>query len=226
MKKSTLLLFILIMVPAAPASAEFSGTFELGPSGCEAMGLCKLTYDLKFKDAKGIEWQANAKDETDGATIPNWAQPFIGKPFDESYIKAAVIHDHYCNRHVRPWRQTHRSFYDALVELNVGTKKSKLMYYAVYLYGPKWVELIPGNACGANSNCINTFKTGGPVMQSRQAEYEKQGMLEDMREVEKLLEEQDASLEGLEKRAQNKRPNDFYYKHGDRVITNTGLAVE
>lgn len=212
----------------SPASAEFLGTFELGPIGCEATGVCKLTYKLLYKDPNKIEWQADALDSTDGATIPTWAQPIIGKPFDKSYIKAAVIHDHYCVRQVRPWRQTHRAFYDALVELGVDSVKSKLMYYAVYLRGPKWVSLMPGKACGTNSNCINTFKTSKVIMQARPADYENKALLEDLMAVEKLLAEpgNDISLEFLEKRAQSKIPNDFYYKHGDLVEINGGLLTE
>jgi hypothetical protein len=92
------------------------------------------------------------------ATIPSWARPFVGGPFDPSYIKAAVIHDHYCDRHVRPWRSTHRAFYDALIALGLDTAKAKVMYYAVYLGGPKWVKLIPGKPCGSGIACINNVK--------------------------------------------------------------------
>jgi hypothetical protein len=43
-------------------------------------------------------------------------------------------------------------FYDGLVESGVDVAKAKLMYYAVYLAGPKWVQLVPGKPCGPN--CI------------------------------------------------------------------------
>src|SRR5687767_4148559 len=88
----------------ASCRADFEGNFELGPAGCEQTGKCILTYDFRFTDPKGLVWQAAASNKTDGASIPAWAQPIIGSPFDKSYIKAAVIHDHYCDRHVRPWR--------------------------------------------------------------------------------------------------------------------------
>ena len=210
-----------------PAFSEFIGNFDLGPSSCEDTGLCTLTYDFKYKDPKGLEWQANAKNTTDGASIPPWTQPIIGKPFDPSYIKAAVIHDHYCVRQVRPWRDTHRVFYDALLELGIDLAKAKLMYYAVYLGGPKWVELMPGKSCGTSA-CINSIKTGQKIMQSRPAEYDRAGFREELQEVEKLLIQSkgSVSLSDLEKRAQGKRPNDFYYTNGPRVTTLTGLPTE
>lgn len=213
------------MLPPA-ASAQFSGTFELSPTGCEEKGLCTLTYNLKYEDPKGIEWQADAQDETDGASIPPWAQPIIGKPFDSQFIKAAAIHDHYCVRQVRPWRQTHRVFYDALLEVGVDDIKAKIMYYAVYLGGPKWVKLTPGKNCG--KSCINSFKSGASAIQSRAADYDSTGFTEDLQQVEQLLIKSNGmiSLGDLEKRAQIKRPNDFYFQNGDVVETNTGLPTQ
>lgn len=218
-----------------PAFAQFTGKFDLHPSGCQDTGKCTLTYNLLFKDPKGVEWQADANDVTDGASIPLWAQPFVGTPFDPSYLKAAVIHDHYCDRHVRPWRQTHRAFYDAMISLGVAEGKAKLMYYAVYLGGPKWVELIPGKSCGTGKACINQFdigdasiKTDKPVYFSRPADYTNPDFLKELATVQQLLSAQSASisLEDLEKRAVQKRPNDFYYEHGDKMTTGGGFVLE
>lgn len=215
-----------IAILSSSAFGQFSGTFELSPAGCQAKGECKLSFDLQYKDPKGVVWQADAKDKTDGASIPPWAQPFVGNPFDPQFVKAAAIHDHYCVRQVRPWRQTHRVFYDALLEQGVDTAKAKLMYYAVYLGGPKWVKLVPGKNCGGGClNSIGTLKSG---MQSRPADFNRPGFAEDLKEVEKLLSTPGASLSlgDLEKRAQSKRPNDLFYRHADFIVTNIGLQTE
>jgi hypothetical protein len=91
-----LLLFGLGIVVFSPsANAEFVGELKFTPAGCEAKEDCKLVYDFGYIDPKGIGWLTIAGDETDGASIPKWAQPFIGKPFEKAFIKAAVIHDHY-----------------------------------------------------------------------------------------------------------------------------------
>lgn len=230
------LAWLLAVAVIGPANAQFTGKFELGPPGCEEKGLCTLTYDLRYADPNGVVWLAAAKDKTDGASIPAWAQPFVGKPFDTSYLKAAVIHDHYCDRHVRPWRQTHRVFYDGLVELGVSGIKAKLMYFGVYLGGPKWVELIPGKKCG--QNCIFKFDPkislqGGAsapgeaatTIMARPADYASQGFAVQMQETEKLLNEHGdkIDLQFLEARARQIRPDDFYYKHGDSVELGAGL---
>lgn len=225
---------LLVAGTSIPANAEFIGQFELGPAGCEDTGKCTLTYDFKYRDPKGEEWQAAANNTTDGATIPDWAQPFIGRPFDKSYIKAAVIHDHYCVRHVRTWRATHRVFYDALMESGLSVAKAKLMYYAVYLGGPKWVELIPGKNCG--QNCL--FKVDiaipgvAPVLKKqmlvRAADFDEPGFSAELKDVEKLIEQygDKADLAFLEKRAEKMKPDDLYYKSGDKIVLGGGLAIE
>ena len=104
---------------SSSAAAQFIGNLELNPPGCQATGQCTLGSDLRYTDPNGLTWQAAAGNRTDGASIPFWAQPIVGAPFDESYIKAAVIHDHYCDRHVRSWRATHR----VSLRLTAGTRR-------------------------------------------------------------------------------------------------------
>jgi hypothetical protein len=240
--KATFLFFIAwlwaVLLAACPAAAAFIGTLEFAPPGCEQAGICILLQDFKYIDPNKTEWLTVKGDKTDGASIPTWAQPFIGEPFDKSYIKAAVIHDHYCDRHVRTWRDTHRVFYDALIELGVNVAKAKLMYYAVYLGGPKWVDLIPGKPCPNNSkNCLwnlaidQSFesKAAKPAVISRPADYEQPGFQEELKNVEKLLNEQGdmIDLKALEQRAEHLRPDDFFYKHPDRVtVRDVGFISE
>jgi hypothetical protein len=215
----------LLTVTAPSAFAGFEGNIVLAPPGCEDQGQCVLQFDLRYTDPQGVVWMAAAKDKTDGASIPPWAQPLIGKPFDKSYIKAAVIHDHYCDRHVRPWRQTHRAFYDALVDQGLPVAKAKVMYFAVYLGGPKWVDLISGKSCG--KNCI--FKVDLDIAVgmasskvttvARPAEYDTPGFALAVSDTDKYIAERggDVSLEELEARAKKLRPDDFYYLHGASV---------
>lgn len=151
----------------------FEGELAFLPQGCEADRKCRLANDITYNDPNGLTWKASKRGSdadpaiqtglTDGASIPVWAQPFIGKPFDKSYIKAAVVHDHYCyaENHVRSWRKTHRMFYNALIDSGVPVDKAKVMYFAVYLGGARWTSLVPGDACG--SDCINDALAGGGV---------------------------------------------------------------
>lgn len=225
--------FILLIVALTPfaAIAQFEGELVLEPPGCESVGLCTIKDKLRFRDTKGVDWEAAAGLKTDGASIPPVFQPIVGKPFERSFIKAAIIHDHYCERHVRSWRQTHRVFYEGLIAEGVPTAKAKVMYYGVYLGGPKWVELIPGNQC--QGNCINQLRNlatypGGPAIQSRPSQYDKPWLVEELRQISMEIEADPdrLSIEQLEARAQARRPDDFYFRNGDQVVTESGLPTE
>ncbi|CDG81234.1 DUF1353 domain-containing protein [Janthinobacterium agaricidamnosum] len=225
-----LIMLCLVMTSAAPgySFAQFTGHLELLPAGCQATGQCTLKNKLHFKDADHVEWEAKAGLVTDGASIPGIFQPIIGAPFDPSFIKAAIIHDHYCDRHVRPWRQTHKVFYEGLIDQGVSMVKAKTMYLAVMLGGPKWVQLIPGIACG--ENCINNVKTvaGVPGYRFRNADYSAPDIAPAMARLAALLEaDPDAiSIEEIDAYAESLRPMDFYFQHGAEVAVNDTAAIE
>lgn len=146
-------------------ASGFEGDLVFYPEGCEAERRCYLRNELRYTDPNSLGWVAAKRDDdapsyiqsgtTDGASIPVWAQPFIGRPFDPSYIKAAVIHDHYTypENRVRTWSASQRVFYDMLLDLGVSKSKAQIMYLGVLIGSRKWLELVPGEDCG--ENCIN-----------------------------------------------------------------------
>ena len=156
MRRAWFMLALLGLLPVNAARADFVGTLEFTPAGCEASRQCKLAFDFGYVDTKGVGWQANAGDDTDGATIPQWAQPLVGASFDRSFVKAAAIHDHYVNNHVRTWQQTHLMFYDALIDSGVPAHKAQIMYFAVLAGGPRWIELVEGIPCPVGMMCISS----------------------------------------------------------------------
>ncbi|WP_051904051.1 DUF1353 domain-containing protein [Neorhizobium vignae] len=114
---------VIALTFASPSLAAFVGELKLVPVGCEAEGFCTVEKEFGYVDLWGLGWMARAGLLTDGASIPPWDRPFVGQPFEAAFIKAAIIHDHYCDRHVHPWRQTHRVFFDALLESGVREAK-------------------------------------------------------------------------------------------------------
>jgi Protein of unknown function (DUF1353) len=156
MRRTWSALVVLSLLGVNAARADFVGTLEFTPAGCEAARECKLAHDFGYVDTKGVGWQANAGDDTDGATIPPWAQPLVGASFDKSFVKAAAIHDHYVVNHVRTWQQTHLMFYDALIDSGVPAHKAQIMYFAVLAGGPRWIELIEGIACPIGMMCVSS----------------------------------------------------------------------
>jgi hypothetical protein len=134
----------------------FVGELQLGPNPTDATGQTKiLLQDLLFIDPQGLVWKAGAGDVTDGASIPTLFQPIVGGAWEDDFLPAAVIHDHYTNdaHKVRPWRDTAYVFYQAMLVRHVDVVKAKTMYYAVYVFGPHWDKLMPGVPCG--HNCVN-----------------------------------------------------------------------
>ncbi len=97
----------------------------------------RLEQPFGYVDPKGQAWEVPAGTETDGASIPRvlWVShpPFTGK-----YRAAAVVHDYYCQTKSRGWRDTHEVFYHAMRAAGVEDRTAKVMYAAVYYFGPRW----------------------------------------------------------------------------------------
>jgi hypothetical protein len=102
--------------------------------------LCELLADYGYHRNDGSRWIAPKGTKVDGASIPKIFWTLIGGPFEGKYRNASVIHDRYCDTKERPWRDTHRMFYEAMRCNGVGAAQAKIMYYAVYRFGHRWPE--------------------------------------------------------------------------------------
>ena len=116
-----------------------------------------LLSPLAYTQPDGDHWPVPEGAWLDGASIPRPFWSLIGGPFSGLYLEASVVHDYYCDHHVRPWRDVHRMFYDAMLCRGVGGAKARIMYYAVYRFGPRWDILegveqpaVPGEALTAD----------------------------------------------------------------------------
>jgi endonuclease G len=103
----------------------------------------KLLEPLTYVQPDGGEWPAPKDAWLDGASIPRPFWSVIGGPFEGLYLEASVVHDYYCDHHLRPWRDVHRMFYDAMLCRGVSGFKARIMYYAVYRFGPRW-DIVEG----------------------------------------------------------------------------------
>ena len=220
-------IFIFTLFYGKNVTAQFEGELVLEPDGCEEIEECYIKNKLRYTDPDKLVWEAMKGLKTDGATLPKWAEPFIGKPYDESFIKAAVVHDHYCDRHVRSWRSTHRVWYHMLIDLGVPIVKAKIMYYAVFVGGPKWVEIIEPRDCGAN--CINEFRglkdSEKIIFQSES--YNNIPKLNDRIEsMEENLIKKDMTLEEIEAFAISEDPENYYYKNGPEVVFDPQVGID
>ena len=130
----------LMLTPLSAAQSEsnfghFVGKFvaEFGDDGRRVT----LMEPFGYVDPAGQQWNVPDGYKTDGASVPAalWA---LYPPFTGSYRSAAVIHDYYCDNEERSWQDTHKVFYFAMRAANVDERTAKIMYGAVYLFGPRW----------------------------------------------------------------------------------------
>jgi hypothetical protein len=98
----------------------------------------RLVEPFVYVDVAGTHWPAPAESVVNGASIPQAFWSVIGGPFVGRFRNASVVHDVACVERTRNWREVHRMFYEACRCADAPLIKSKIMYYAVYHFGPRW----------------------------------------------------------------------------------------
>jgi hypothetical protein len=102
----------------------------------------KLIEDFTYNDPRKKVWTAQKGSIVDGASIPRPFWTVVGGPLEGPYRNASIIHDVACNQMVEPWEDVHRNFYEACRCGGVPEDRAKMLYYAVYHFGPRW-ERVP-----------------------------------------------------------------------------------
>jgi hypothetical protein len=98
----------------------------------------QLLADVTYSDTNGVIWLAPKGWVVDGASIPRAFWTVIGGPWEGRYRFASVLHDVACDEKKRPWDAAAEMFYEAMRCGGVREAKAKIMYYAVYKFGPRW----------------------------------------------------------------------------------------
>ena len=110
---------------------KFKGRFVRG-------GVAVLEASLSFVDPNGRRWTAPKGTTVNGASIPRPLWSIVGSPFTGDYLRASVIHDHYCVTTERSWRDTHLTFWYGCRADGLSKLYSDLLYAGVYRFGPRW----------------------------------------------------------------------------------------
>src|SRR5262249_22589364 len=98
----------------------------------------QLSKAFAYVDPQQKRWNAPAGAIVDGASIPQPFWSLIGGPFEGQYRSASVVHDVACIEMKEPWEAVHLMFYEACRCGGVEEAQAKLMYWAVYQFGPHW----------------------------------------------------------------------------------------
>lgn len=211
-----------IVFPPEQAGSRFVGQLVLLPHPTDP-DLRIVGRNFRFRQSAGQEWQANEGDVTDGASIPRVFMPLIGFPYERTALRAAVLHDRYCKENrgqrVRTWRDTHRMFYDALTAAKADRLRSKMMYFAVHSFGPRWTDLDPGQPCTgvfgeAGAICIQVVQAG-IVNGYREANYEAPEFDDEFEQFRSLLSKRpDISADAIADYSDSRKPNDPFLARG------------
>jgi Protein of unknown function (DUF1353) len=142
MKNITVMITCFVIVGFASLSyaAEFgmfSGNPVLywGPDGRTMV----LVQNFTYTDPDSNVWIAAKDSPVNGASIPQIFWSFVGGPFEGKYRNASIVHDTECTEpYKHHWREVHRMFYFASRAGGVGLLRAKVMFAAVYHFGPRW----------------------------------------------------------------------------------------
>lgn len=175
MSVKTCICALLLIGNIASASADFFGRFEGNVktewiTDGDSPRLMRLLEDFAYVEPDGKRWVARAGAVVDGASIPRPFWPVIGGPFDGYYRNASVVHDYFCATRSEPWENVHLMFYHAMRAAGVAEVTAKVMFYAVWNFGPRWELARMRDASGESSRIVAWTPPDDP--DRREAEIE------------------------------------------------------
>lgn len=97
-----------------------------------------LLEEFVYLDPRKKIWVAPKRSVVDGASIPRVFWTIVGGPLEGQYRYASIVHDVECVRRMEPWEDVHFMFYEACRCGGLPENKAKLVYAAVYHFGPRW----------------------------------------------------------------------------------------
>jgi hypothetical protein len=100
----------------------------------------RLLEDAQYIAPDGRVWLAPKGWSIDGASIPQAFWSSVGGPYEDTYRQASVFHDVACDQKTARWQDVHSMFYTGMKCSGVDEEKAKIMYAAVYRFGPRWAE--------------------------------------------------------------------------------------
>lgn len=158
----------------------------------------RLLDDFAYIDPRGKTWSAPKGIVVNGATIPPEFWSIIGGPLEGEYRNASIVHDQACMRMDEPWEDVHLMFYQACRCGGLSEYKAKLMYAAVYQFGPRWEiqpNVVEKTAIGPDGK-ERLANVRRPAKVTRSTRGMKTA---DRQKLEKFIQERSPSLEDLRK---------------------------
>lgn len=202
MKKILLFLFLTTLSGCCTSgkhSALNTGSYKgrVSATWCNDGRRMELLEEVQYTSPSGKIWIAPQGAIINGASIPPPAWPIIGGPFEGKYRAASVLHDVACQQRAEPFKDVHRMFYEAMLCSGVSERKAKVMYWAVYNFGPKWslpAEPLKEPACNASLSIEDSKKVPTPPSPPEPPPV----VTERFKEVADYIEKNNPTLEEIE----------------------------
>ncbi|MFN3824146.1 MAG: DUF1353 domain-containing protein [Pseudorhodobacter sp.] len=204
-----------LTIAGASTAGTFIGSVVFTDPTCQQRDICELAETFVYIDNAKTGWVADKGDKTDGASIPRWAQRFVGYPFRPEYLAAAVLHDQY-SLSVRPvngWFQTQRMFYEALRDSGVPEIRASILYAGVLIGSGKWITRMEGKPCPYGQTCLQNAPTF--VLQQEGELFGTEGFAASFADVASVIEaaDQPLTLAEIEALALERIPNPVYLEN-------------
>jgi Protein of unknown function (DUF1353) len=103
----------------------------------------QLVQPFAFVDGEARRWNAPAQHTINGASIPRALWSIVGGPYEGQYRLASVVHDVACDVKEARFQDVHRMFFAAAVAAGTGRTRAKVMYAAIFHFGPRWGTPVP-----------------------------------------------------------------------------------
>lgn len=188
----TLTLLLALLSGCGCGDRASEGPFEPADITLKESGELKELVDnsLKFHDSNDVEWTAPKGTLTDGASVPRLFLPVTDGRWDRMFLKAAVLHDCYCQTdnkarcrgryRTKPWQQVHRMFYEACLAGGTPSLLAKIMFSGVWLGGPRWdepdrnLEDAPGELLTLGFTAVKHWiEENNPTIEEIEADFER-----------------------------------------------------
>ncbi|HEY1065663.1 MAG TPA: DUF1353 domain-containing protein [Pirellulales bacterium] len=137
----------------------------------------RLLEDFVYLDPRGRRWLAAKGAEVNGASIPRAFWSVAGGPLDGRYRNASIVHDEGCVQRTAAWQDVHRMFYEACRCGGLPERQAKILYAAVYHFGPRWI-VEPEHSPTADDDVSRSESLIGPDRSSAEAGHDAREKLE------------------------------------------------
>lgn len=173
-----------------------------------------LLRPFSYTDSKGQLWKVPEAYLSNGATIPRELWNIVGPPMSSRYVRAAVIHDYFCETQDRPWEEVHNMFLEAAVASGTDLSEAKLLYAGIVAFGPRWevrnadagkpkplpivkAQVTPGGS-GGTTTAAGEAEGNPPSLEGR-------SNMEMLQDLKKWIEEKQPSKEMIDQHVKNIR---------------------